>query len=103
MPGALHEVESTTSFSGCMANRQGSGALGPFQFMPATFRAYAVDADGNGQTDICGFADSLFSAARYIQALGADARPDSDRTYRALLRYGTHAARVVALAARSPE
>ena len=97
---ALHAVESTTASSGCLANRQGSGAMGPFQFKPATFRQYGVDADGDGRPNICGFADSLFSAARYLQALGADARAESAQTYRALVRYGTHAGRVVALATR---
>jgi membrane-bound lytic murein transglycosylase B len=97
---ALHQVESTTAFRGCLANRQDSGAIGPFQFKPATFRQYAVDADGDGQPNICGFADALFTAARYLQALGADARADSARTYRALVRYGTHAPRVVAHATR---
>ena len=65
--------------------------MGPFQFKPATFRQYGIDADGDGQPNICGFADSLFSAARYLQALGADARAESAQTYRALVRYGTHA------------
>jgi hypothetical protein len=97
---ALHQVESTSAFRGCLANRQDSGAIGPFQFKPATFRQYAVDADGDGQPNICGFADALFTAARYLQALGADARADSARTYRALVRYGTHAPRVVAHATR---
>jgi hypothetical protein len=96
---ALHAVESTTSSGGCIANRQGSGAIGPFQFKPATFRQYAVDADGDGRTDACAFADSLFSAARYLKALGANADIGSSHTYRALRRYGTPADRVVALAA----
>ena len=95
---ALHEVESTAASSGCTANRQGSGAMGPFQFKPATFRQYAVDADGDGRTDICAFADSLFSAARYLKALGADTNVASTRTHHALLRYGAPANRVVALA-----
>src|SRR5215212_2642831 len=96
---ALHVVESTNSSSACIANRQGSGAIGPFQFRPATFRQYAVDADGDGHTNICAFADSLFSAARYLKALGADANIGSTRTYRALRRYGTSAHQVVTLAA----
>lgn len=96
---ALHEVESAASPSGCIVNRQGSGAVGPFQFKPVTFRQYAVDADGDGQTEICEFADSLFAAARYLKALGADASIGSSNTHRALIRYGTPANRVVALAA----
>lgn len=96
---ALHAVESGGAGDGCRENRAGSGAVGPFQFKPATFRAYAVDADGDGRPDICGFADSLFSAARYLAALGADADPVSPSTRRALARYGTDPALVVRLAA----
>jgi membrane-bound lytic murein transglycosylase B len=82
---------------GCVRNLQGSGALGPFQFMPSTFWQYAVDADGDARPDICGFADSLFTAARYLRALGADSDPRSAATSRALERYGSDAALVMAL------
>jgi membrane-bound lytic murein transglycosylase B len=97
---ALHQVESTAASDGCLRNRQGSDAVGPFQFMPATFRTYGVDADGNGHADICGFADSLFSAARYLRALGADDDPSSHVTRRALTWYGTDVEGVIALASR---
>jgi membrane-bound lytic murein transglycosylase B len=95
---ALHNVESTAASDGCLANMEGSGALGPFQFKPSTFRAYGVDADGDGRADICGVVDSLFSAARYLQALGADGDPASAGTRHALTRYGTDVAGVVSLA-----
>jgi membrane-bound lytic murein transglycosylase B len=95
---ALHQVESTSSPTGCIANRQGSGALGPFQFKPATFRQYGVDADGDGHPNICGFADALFTAAHYLQALGANRQLESAGTYRALVRYGTRPALVIARA-----
>ena len=95
---ALHQVESSSASEGCIPNLAGSGAVGPFQFMPPTFRAYAVDADGDGRADVCSFADSLFSAARYLQALGADADPASPASQRALKLYGTDPMKVVALA-----
>jgi membrane-bound lytic murein transglycosylase B len=66
--------------------------------MPSTFRAYGVDADGDGRADICGLADSLHSAARYLNVLGADADPASPSSRRALKRYGTAVERVLALA-----
>lgn len=94
---ALHLVESSGAWDSCLANLEGSGAIGPFQFKPATFGAYGLDADGDGQANICGFIDSLFSAARYLQALGATADPTSPATHRALKRYGTDPVRVVAL------
>lgn len=95
---ALHAVESDLAPGRCLANLEGSGALGPFQFMPATFRAYGVDADGDGRADVCGLVDSLFSAARYLNALGADDDPASATTHRALSRYGTDPELVMRLA-----
>ena len=76
---ALHEVESTTSSGGCTANRQGSGAVGPFQFRPATFRQYAVDADGDGRTDIAG-SRIRCSPRRVISRLSVQTRPLVART-----------------------
>lgn len=52
---------------------QGSwaGAMGPFQFMPSSFRHYAVDADGDGRKDIWGSVpDALASAANYLAEAG---------------------------------
>jgi len=46
------------------------GAQGPMQFLPSTFAAYAVDADGGGP-DINDPADAIYSAAAYLCASGA--------------------------------
>lgn len=48
-----------------------AGAQGPMQFMPSTFRAYAVDGDGNGSALINDVDDAIFSAANYMAANGA--------------------------------
>jgi peptidoglycan hydrolase CwlO-like protein len=48
-----------------------AGAQGPMQFLPATFAAYAVDGDGDGDRDIMDPADSIFTAANYLCANGA--------------------------------
>jgi peptidoglycan hydrolase CwlO-like protein len=48
-----------------------AGAQGPMQFLPSTFAAYAVDGDGDGDTDIMDPADSIFTAAHYLCANGA--------------------------------
>jgi membrane-bound lytic murein transglycosylase B len=94
---ALHQVESNAAPDGCVANLHGSGALGPFQMKPATFRAYGVDGNHDGRRDICSFADALFSAARYLHALGASDL-DAPQTRKALTRYGTDPDRVLTLA-----
>jgi hypothetical protein len=48
-----------------------AGALGPMQFMPATWRAYGVDADGDGIADVMSPVDSVHGAAHYLCASGA--------------------------------
>jgi hypothetical protein len=48
-----------------------AGALGPMQFMPATFTHYAVDGDHDGKADIMDPADSIYTAAHYLCANGA--------------------------------
>jgi membrane-bound lytic murein transglycosylase B len=48
-----------------------AGAIGPMQFMPATFAAYAVDGDGDGVTDAWSPQDAIFTAARYLCEGGA--------------------------------
>ena len=48
-----------------------AGAQGPMQFMPATFAAYGVDGDNDGDTDVFDPADAVYSAANYLCANGA--------------------------------
>jgi len=62
-----------------------SGAVGPMQFMPATFASFAVDGDGDGKTDPWDPQDAIATAGRYLCAGGIDGTPDGDR--RALLHY----------------
>jgi membrane-bound lytic murein transglycosylase B len=45
--------------------------MGPMQFLPSTFDHYAVDGDGDGDTDILDPVDSIFTAAHYLCANGA--------------------------------
>ncbi|MFC1747437.1 lytic transglycosylase domain-containing protein [Pseudomonadota bacterium] len=48
-----------------------AGAMGQAQFMPSTFRAYAVDGDGDGKIDIWNSkADVFSSAANYLSKVG---------------------------------
>lgn len=55
------------------ADMKGSwaGAMGHLQFMPSTFRAYALDADGDGRIDLWNsLPDALHSAANYLSRVG---------------------------------
>jgi len=48
-----------------------AGAMGQTQFIPATFRDYAVDFDGNGNKDLwSNDGDALGSAANYLSRFG---------------------------------
>ena len=48
-----------------------AGAYGWMQFMPATWAAYGVDADGDGRRDPADPDDAIHAAARYLRASGA--------------------------------
>jgi len=48
-----------------------AGAIGQTQFMPSTYKAYAVDFDGDGRRDLWNsLADIFASSARYLAAAG---------------------------------
>ena len=52
-------------------NGSWAGAMGHMQFMPSTFRAYAVDGDGDGRIDVWrSLPDAMHSAANYLQRAG---------------------------------
>lgn len=70
--GALQILEeghvAAGTFTGSWA-----GAMGQTQFMPSSFRAYAVDFDGDGRKDIwTNVADALGSSANYLARHGWD-------------------------------
>ncbi|MCU0811502.1 MAG: lytic murein transglycosylase [Thiobacillaceae bacterium] len=67
-------------------NGSWAGAMGQMQFMPSTFRAYAVDGDGDSRIDLWNsLPDAMYSAANY------------------LLRAGWRAGEPIALEVRLPE
>jgi hypothetical protein len=43
-----------------------AGALGPMQFMPASWAAFGLDADGDGIADVMNPIDAIHSAAHYL-------------------------------------
>lgn len=57
-----------------------AGAMGAGQFIPSSFRAYAVDANGDGRRDLWGdWEDILASVANYFKVHGwRDAEPVAD-------------------------
>lgn len=67
---ALHILqEGDTSINGMIGSW--AGAMGQTQFMPTTYRQYAVDFDGDGRRDIWKYsADALASAANYLNLSG---------------------------------
>lgn len=51
-----------------------AGAIGIPQFMPGSYRRYAVDMDGDGQPDLSGsFADAIGSVANFLKSHGWEA------------------------------
>lgn len=66
---AVHQVE--TNQSGSTSRRSSAGALGPMQFMPATFARYGLDGNHDGQIDITNLDDAMYAAGNYLAANGA--------------------------------
>lgn len=64
----IHYTE-TGLRNGEIYNYEGSGAQGPMQFMPGTFRAYAVSAHG-GEPNINDAEDAIYTAANYLAKHG---------------------------------
>ncbi len=66
----IHLTE-TTLRDGAIFNAEGSGAQGPMQFMPDTWKAYAVDGNGDGKADINNAVDAIYTAANYLAQHGS--------------------------------
>jgi hypothetical protein len=75
-------------------------AVGPMQFIPTTWRSYAVDADGNGTTSPFDIDDAALGAASYLCTAGGDLRTEAGQR-RAVFAYNhsdEYVAQVLALA-----
>jgi Transglycosylase SLT domain len=65
---AINEVETDY---GRDLSVSSAGAEGWMQFLPSSWAAYGVDANGDGFKDPYNPADAIFAAARYLRAAGA--------------------------------
>lgn len=93
---AVHWVE--TRQSGDTRRASYAGAVGPMQFMPATFKAYGRDGDGDGLMHVGDVDDAVMSAGTYLAANGAAKTPSA-----ALYRYNhsnAYVANTLAIARR---
>ncbi len=61
-------------------------AVGPMQFLPGSWKAYARDADGNGTVDPQDLDDAAVAAARYLCSSGGDLSTQQGR-WNAVFRY----------------
>ena len=75
-------------------------AVGPMQFIPSTWRAYGVDANGDGKADVFNINDAALTSARYLCAAGGNLRTHAGQVA-AVLAYNhsdQYLAQVLALA-----
>ncbi len=82
-------------------NRMWDRAVGPMQFIPATWRSYGGDGDGDGVSDISNVYDAALGAARYLCSGGGDVRKPAQAAA-AVFRYdhsSTYVATVLSWAA----
>jgi hypothetical protein len=67
----LAAIGAVETGHGANTHVSSKGAVGPMQFLPTTFAAYAVDGDHDGVADIRDPADAVYTAARYLCYAGA--------------------------------
>ena len=78
----LAGINAIETAFGTNLNVSSAGALGWMQFMPETWEAYGVDANGDGVRDPYNPEDAIYAAANYLSASGMP----SD-TYAAIFAY----------------
>ena len=69
--GSVESSHGRLQAPGVHAGANFAGAMGPMQFLGATWDAYGVDGDSDGTRDVYDPDDAVFGAARYLCASGA--------------------------------
>jgi membrane-bound lytic murein transglycosylase B len=81
-PAVLAGINLIETAFGTNLNVSSAGAQGWMQFMPETWAAYGVDANGDGVADPYNPEDAIYAAANYLSASGMPAD-----TYGAIFAY----------------
>ncbi len=81
-PAVLAGINEVETAFGTNLNVSSAGALGWMQFMPSSWDAYGVDANGDGVEDPYNPEDAIFAAANYLRAAGMPTN-----TYDAIFAY----------------
>ena len=76
-PSLLAAINEIETHFGQNQGPSSAGAVGWMQFMPATWAAYGVDADGDGSRDPSDPEDAIHAAARYLSAAGMPEDPEA--------------------------
>lgn len=69
--GSVETSHGRAELPGVRTGANSAGAMGPMQFLGATWAAYGADGDGDGRRDVYNPADAVFGAARYLCDGGA--------------------------------
>jgi cell wall-associated NlpC family hydrolase len=69
--GNVESDHGRSTSPGVRTGANTAGAMGPMQFLPATWRTYGVDGDHDGRRDIYDPDDAIPAAARYLKHSGA--------------------------------
>jgi hypothetical protein len=82
--GKTESDHGRSNLPGVHSGANYAGAMGPMQFMPATWQAMGVDGDHDGVNDVYNPVDAIWGAASYLCHEGAG---DPERLRSAILHY----------------
>jgi hypothetical protein len=69
--GKVETDHGRSSLPGVRSGANHAGAMGPMQFLAATWAAYGVDGNNDGTADVYDVVDAIWGAANYLCASGA--------------------------------